>query len=210
MSKKLLTEYFALCDGGVCPDFLTEIEKRRMSEGKAFYMTGKIQEAEVKNGNGRVYPRGILEREMKNYQKLIDGRRALGELDHPDSSVVELKNCSHLITEVWWDGNNVMGKLEVLNTPAGQTLRALASCGVGIGISSRGMGSVYERNGVTMVEDDYNLICFDVVSDPSAPGAFMKPMGNMPSRKNMTMSVGLKETNTSDKLHLLMNEILRK
>jgi hypothetical protein len=210
MSKKLLTEYFALCDGGVCPDFLTESEKRRMSEGKAFYMTGKIQEAEVKNGNGRVYPEGILRREMKNYQKLIDERRALGELDHPDSSVVELKNCSHLITEVWWDGNSVMGKLEVLNTPAGKILEGLARSGVQIGISSRGMGSVYERNGVTMVEDDYNLICFDVVSDPSAPGAFMKPMGNMPSQKNMTMSVGLKETNTSDKLHLLMNEILRK
>ena len=134
-----------------------------MSEGKAFYMTGKIQEAEVKNGNGRVYPMGVLQREMKNYQKLIDERRALGELDHPDSSVVELKNASHLITKVWWDGNNVMGKLEVLNTPAGQTLKALASCGVGIGISSRGLGSVRQEGRHVMVEDDYNLICFDVV-----------------------------------------------
>ena len=124
MSKRLLTEYFALCDGGVCPDFLTESEKRNMAEGRAFYMTGKIQEADVQNGNGRVYPKNVLMREMKNYQKLIDGRRAVGELDHPDTSVVELKNASHLITEVWWDGNNVMGKLEVLNTPAGKTLKA--------------------------------------------------------------------------------------
>jgi len=210
MSKKLLTEYFALCDGGVCPDFLTESEKRKMSEGKAFYMTGKIQEAEVKNGNGRVYPMGVLQREMKNYQKLIDERRALGELDHPDSSVVELKNASHLITKVWWDGNNVMGKLEVLNTPAGQTLKALASCGVGIGISSRGLGSVRQEGRHVMVEDDYNLICFDVVSDPSAPGAFMKPMHGSGGQRGQTMAMGLGENNTNNSLHVLMNEILRK
>ena len=176
MSKKLLTEYFALCDGGVCPDYLTESEKKRMSEGKTFYMTGKIQVAEEPNGNGRIYPKHILEREMKNYQRLIESRRALGELDHPDTSVVELKNCSHLITEVWWEGNNVMGKLEVLNTPSGRTLKALAESACGIGISSRGLGSVRNKGKHVIVEDDFNLICFDVVSDPSAPGAFIRPV----------------------------------
>lgn len=209
MSKKLLTEYFALCDGGICPDYLTESEKTKMSEGKAFYMTGKIQEADALNGNGRIYPKSILEREMKNYQKLIEGRRALGELDHPDTSVVELKNASHLITEVWWDGNNVMGKLECLNTPAGKTLRALAESGVGIGISSRGLGSVRQQGKHVMVEDDYSLICFDVVSDPSAPGAFMKPMYGGGRKRGPSMTMGLGE-NKSTNLHMLMNEILRK
>ena len=209
MSKKLLTEYFALCDGGVCPDYLTESEKRNMSEGRAFYMTGKIQEADALNGNGRIYPKMILEREMKNYEKLISERRALGELDHPDTSVVELKNASHLITEVWWDGNNVMGKLEVLNTPAGKTLKALAESGVGIGISSRGLGSVRQQGKHVMVEDDYSLICFDVVSDPSAPGAFMKPTYGGGRKRGPSLTMGLGE-NKSTNLHMLMNEILRK
>jgi hypothetical protein len=210
MSKRLLTEYFALCDGGVCPDYLTEGEKRRMSEGKAFYMTGKLQEADAVNGNGRIYPGKILQREMKNYEKLIEERRSLGELDHPDSSVVSLGGVSHVITQVWWDGKNVMGKLEVLNTPSGQTLKALAESGVGIGISSRGMGSVKQQGQHVIVEDDYNLICFDVVSDPSAPNAFMKPMSGI-SRRGPSLSIGLgmKETKESN-LHLLMNEILRK
>jgi len=212
MSKRLLTEYFALCDGGVCPDFLTESEKRNMAEGRAFYMTGKIQEADVQNGNGRVYPKNVLMREMKNYQKLIDGRRAVGELDHPDTSVVELKNASHLITEVWWDGNNVMGKLEVLNTPAGKTLKALAESGVGIGISSRGMGSVRQQGKVLMVEDDFNLICFDVVSDPSAPNAFIRPVSGMPLKTNSSVSISMREERgyKNQSLHTLMNEILRK
>jgi len=210
MSKKLLTEYFALCDGGVCSDYLTENEKKRMSEGKAFYMTGKIQVADVQNGNGRVYPRRILEREMKNYGKLIEGRRALGELDHPDSSVVELKNCSHLITEVWWEDNNVMGKLECLNTPAGKTLRALAESGIGIGISSRGLGSVRQEGKKVMVEDDYNLICFDVVSDPSAPGAFMRPVFGGGRKRGPSITMGLGEHNKNTELHTLLNEILRK
>ena len=209
MSKQLLTEYFALCDGGVCPDYLTESEKRRMSEGVSFYMTGKIQEADALNGNGRVYPKHILAREMKNYQKLIDTRRALGELDHPDSSVIELKNCSHLVTEVWWEGNSVMGKIEVLNTPSGRTLRALAESACGIGISSRGLGSVKQRGKHIVVEDDFNLICFDVVSDPSAPGAFIKPMKGISLQRTPSIGLSLGE-NKNQSLHNLMNEILRK
>lgn len=209
MSKQLLTEYFALCDGGVCPDYLTESEKRKMSEGISFYMTGKIQEADALNGNGRVYPKRILAREMEIYQKLIENRRAMGELDHPDSSVIELKNVSHLITEVWWEGNNVMGKIEVLNTPSGRTLRALAESACGIGISSRGLGSVKQRGKHVVVEDDFNLICFDVVSDPSAPGAFIKPMSGISLQRTPSIGISLGE-NKNQNLHNLMNEILRK
>ena len=209
MSKQLLTEYFALCDGGVCPDYLTESEKRRMSEGISFYMTGKIQEADALNGNGRVYPKHILAREMETYQKLIENRRAMGELDHPDSSVIELKNVSHLITEVWWEGNNVMGKIEVLNTPSGRTLRALAESACGIGISSRGLGSVKQRGKHVVVEDDFNLICFDVVSDPSAPGAFIKPVSGVSLGRQPMLGISLGE-NKNENLHMLMNEILRK
>jgi hypothetical protein len=209
MSKQLLTEYFALCDGGLCPDYLTESEKRRMSDGEVFIMSGKIQEADGKNGNGRVYPMSILKREMRNYQKFIDERRALGELDHPDSSVVSLANVSHLITQVWWEGNNVMAKLEVLSTPAGNTLKALAESGCGIGISSRGLGSVKEAGNHVIVEDDYNLICFDVVSDPSAPQAFVKPVSHHRNSGPLSIGVGMRETKQSN-LHMLMNEILRK
>ena len=112
-------------------------------------------------------------REVKNYQKIVKERRALGELDHPETSVVNLDNASHLVTEIWPDGDTVMGKIQVLNTPSGQILKSLVESGIKLGISSRGMGSVRESNGETIVEDDFQLICFDMVSDPSTPGAFM-------------------------------------
>ncbi len=124
-NKMVLTEYYALCDGGVCQDLLTETEKRDMSEGKAFYMTGVMQRADAKNGNGRVYRKNTLQREVENYHKLVKERRALGELDHPDDSVINLKNASHLVTDIWWDGDDVMGKIQVLDTPTGKVPKAL-------------------------------------------------------------------------------------
>ena len=173
-NKYLLREYYELCEGGLCQDFLTESEKNEVASGKAMFLTGVIQRAKAKNQNGRVYPRAVLEREIENYQKIIKENRALGELDHPEDSVVNLKNVSHLMTAVWWDGDNVMGKCKILNTPSGQILQSLVHSGVKLGISSRGMGSVHEdRMGNTIVEDDFNLICFDFVSDPSTIGAFM-------------------------------------
>ena len=133
-----------------------------------------MQKSDQLNGNGRIYPHNVLMREMKNYEKLINERRALGELDHPDDSVVNLKNASHMVTKVWWDGKNVMGKIKVLNTPSGNILKSLVEGGVKLGISSRGLGSVHEdMNGNTIVEDDFQLICFDFVSEPSTPGAYM-------------------------------------
>jgi hypothetical protein len=169
---QLLREFYELCEGGVCQDLLTEAEKSFVRNG-GMMLTGKLQEADVQNGNGRVYPSAIMEREVKKYKAIVEDNRALGELDHPDSSIINLANVSHMVTEVWMDGPQVMGKIKVLNTPSGQILRALVESGVKTGISSRGMGSVSEQMGKTIVEDDFQLICFDIVSEPSTPNAFM-------------------------------------
>jgi hypothetical protein len=136
---------------------------------------------------------------MKNYEKLVKENRALGELDHPEDSVINLKNASHMITKVWWEGNAVMGKARVLDTPSGKILRSLVESGVTLGISSRGMGSVTESNGQTVVEDDFQLICFDFVSEPSTPGAFM-----MKEAKDYTNKVFTK----ADRINRLLNEVL--
>ena len=173
MSKLVLREYFELCEGGVCQDFLTEAEKAEVKNG-ALYLTWIMQKADTPNGNGRVYPYKVLQREVQNYQKLVKERRALGELDHPEDSVINLKNASHMVTDIWWDGQSVMGKVKVLNTPSGRILQDLVSSGVTLGISSRGLGSVHESaNGAAVVEEDFQLICFDFVSEPSTPGAYM-------------------------------------
>ena len=199
MSKKLLREYYELCEGGVCQDLLTEAEKRFVAEG-GMILSGKLQEADRRNGNMRVYPEGVLRREIKNYQKLVLDRRALGELDHPEDSVINLKNASHMVTDVWWDQKNVMGKVQVLDTPSGQVLKSLVQSGVKLGISSRGMGSVTESaNGETIVEDDFQLICFDFVSEPSTPNAFM-----MREAKEFKNNVFTK----ADRINRLLNEIL--
>ena len=169
---QLLREYYELCEGGVCQDLLTEAEKSFVRNG-GMMLTGKLQEADVQNGNGRVYPHAIMEREVGKYKALVEDHRALGELDHLDSSIINLVNVSHMVTEVWMDGPSVMGKIKVLSTPSGQILKSLVESGVKTGISSRGMGSVTERQGKTIVEDDFQLICFDIVSEPSTPNAFM-------------------------------------
>ncbi len=200
-NKYLLREYYELCEGGLCQDFLTENEKKEVADGKAMYLTGVIQRAKAKNQNGRVYPRTVLEREIENYQKIVRENRALGELDHPEDSVVNLKNVSHLMVSVWWDGDNVMGKCKILNTPSGQILQSLVHSGVKLGISSRGMGSVHEdRMGNTIVEDDFNLICFDFVSDPSTIGAFMSLQEN----RNVNNIY-----NKADRINRLLNDITR-
>jgi len=175
MSKKvLLREYYALCEGGVCRDLLTEAEKRDIKENNAMYLTGLMQQCGVQNGNGRVYPENVLMREVKTYQKLVKERRALGELDHPEDSVINLKNASHMVTNIWLDGPKVMGSVKVLDTPSGGILRGLVESGCQLGISSRGLGSVRENmDGSVMVEDDFQLICFDFVSEPSTPNAYM-------------------------------------
>tara|TARA_R110002020_G_scaffold295713_3_gene511325 strand:- start:1447 stop:2052 length:606 start_codon:yes stop_codon:yes gene_type:complete len=198
VGQKLLREYYELCDGGVCQDLLTEEEKRFVSAG-GMILTGVIQKSDTVNGNGRVYPHNVLMREMKNYAKLVKEKRALGELDHPEDSVINLRNASHMMTDVWWDGKDVMGKARVLDTPSGQVLQQLVSAGVSLGISSRGMGSVSESAGNTIVEDDFQLICFDFVSEPSTPGAFM-----MKEAKDFKNEVFTR----ADKINRLLNEVL--
>tara|TARA_R110000824_G_scaffold75118_1_gene190718 strand:+ start:121 stop:735 length:615 start_codon:yes stop_codon:yes gene_type:complete len=178
MKKTLLREFYALCEGGICQDLLTEREKKEMANGNVLYMSGRLQTADKQNGNGRVYPFDVLKREMDNYQKIVKDDRACGELDHPDDSVVNLKNVSHIVTDIWWEGKDIMGKLKVLDTPSGRILKDLVKAGVKLGISSRGLGSVTESsNGTVTVENDFQLICFDVVSEPSTPDAYIFPKG---------------------------------
>ena len=198
MGKKFLREYYELCEGGVCQDLLTEDEKRYVASG-GMILSGKLQESDIQNGNGRVYPHAVLMREMKNYSKLVKEKRALGELDHPEDSVINLKNASHMVTDVWWDQKNVMGKVKVLDTPSGGILKSLVQSGVKLGISSRGMGSVQESAGQTIVEDDFQLICFDFVSEPSTPNAFM-----MQEAKEYKNNVFTK----ADRINRLLNEVL--
>ena len=197
MSKVLLREFYELCPGGICQDLLTEEEKRQVAEG-AVIMTGILQKADTKNGNGRIYPLRILQREMDNYQKLIKENRALGELDHPEDSVINLKNASHLVTETWWDGDTVMGKVRILDTPSGTILKSLMEGGVKLGISSRGLGSVRESSGETIVDDDFQLICFDFVSEPSTPNAYMTP--RMMEGKDSSLS-------KADRINRMLNSI---
>ena len=173
------------------------------------YLVGIVQKAGTKNGNGRVYRRETLEREVKNYQRAINERRSLGELDHPDDSVVNLKNCSHLITKLWWQGNDVMGKIEVLDTPAGKILKNLVKANVKLGISSRGLGSVKQEKDKTIVEDDFQLICFDMVSEPSTPGAYVAPSrGKAGVSMDPQINVYLNESKESE-IDNLINSILR-
>ncbi len=134
---------------------------------------GVLATCEVKNGNGRYYSRDLWDREMEKYKELIDEHRAVGELDHPEDSVVNLKNVSHNITDFWWDGDNVMGKIEILPTPSGNILKALIESGITVGVSSRGMGSLKPMGEVQEVQDDFQLLCWDFVSTPSNPGSYM-------------------------------------
>ena len=151
------------------PNPLTE----NISDAGNLLVEGVLATAEVKNGNGRYYSKDLWNREMDKYSELIEQRRSMGELDHPESSVVNLKNVSHLISEYWWDGDNVMGKIEILPTPSGNILKELIKHGVTVGVSSRGMGSLEQRGGVMEVQDDFELLCWDFVSTPSNPGSYM-------------------------------------
>lgn len=151
--------------------------EQSIKENRPLIVKGILQKAGTKNQNGRIYERKILEREVQKYMEgPIKENRALGELDHPDSSVINLNNVSHNIKKVWWDGDTVMGEVEVLSTPAGNILKELFRSGITVGISSRGMGSVEENaNGTLIVQEDFDLLCWDFVSTPSTPGAYMTP-----------------------------------
>ena len=165
-------------------------------------MKGVLQKADTLNQNGRIYPQAILEREVRNYQKFIQENRALGECDHPDSSVVELKNASHIIREAYMEGGVCYGTVELLDTPSGKILQSLVESGVTLGISSRGVGSTRREGDYDVVQDDFQLICWDYVSEPSTPGAFMMKEGRDFSRSDLN-----KHFTKSDRIYRLFNDI---
>ncbi len=151
----------------------TLLTEGKLSERGNPIVEGILATAEVKNGNGRYYSKELWEREIGKYMELVKENRAMGELDHPESQVVNLKNVSHNISDVWWDGDNVMGKIEILPTPSGNILKALIESGITCGVSSRGMGSLQQRGEIMEVQDDFELLCWDFVSTPSNPGSYM-------------------------------------
>ena len=151
---------------------------------------GILQRAGAENQNGRVYPREVLMREAKKYETLIKERRALGELDHPDSSVINLKNVSHNVREIHWDGDDLVGTVEILSTPSGNILKELLRNDILLGISSRGMGSTTNiGEGKVKVGEDFELIGWDFVSNPSTHGAFMTPLKESVNKKQLQESV---------------------
>lgn len=172
--KMVLTEWYELqLEPAV-------IEEAKASPEKPLILKDRVlQRSETKNYNGRVYPREILMREVNKYNELVKERRALGELDHPDSPVVELKNACLLVTEIRMEGDEVRGTVEILNTPPGNILKNLALQGVRLGVSSRGVGSLKEDVDGAIVQDDFELIAFDAVSSPSTPGAYLVTEGKL-------------------------------
>lgn len=179
------------------------IKESREQNGGKVIMKGILQKADTLNQNGRIYPIDVLQREIRNYQKFIVENRALGELDHPDSSVVNLKNVSHIIKEAYIEGGVVYGTVELLDTPSGKILQSLVESGVKLGISSRGVGSTKKQGDYFVVQDDFQLICWDYVSEPSTPGAFMLPEG-----KRIESAELQKVFNKSDRIDRILNDIV--
>jgi len=207
MSKQLLVDYI--------PFEVTQQQiNESISKNGKLIVNGVLQRADAKNQNGRVYPAETLMREAKKYSDVqIKERRALGELDHPDSSVVNLNNASHNILEMHWNGNDLLGTVEVLGTPAGNILKELFKSGIKLGISSRGLGSVKEINeadgeDAVEVQPDFELIAFDFVSNPSTQGAFMSP-GKM--NESVNDGVGTRKGMCSHdcKIEGIINDIFR-
>lgn len=197
--KKLLTEYFALNY-----DNKLIAESKENNNGRII-LSGIFQVANKKNQNGRIYPKEILMREVENYLRTaVEGAYATGEIDHPQTSVVELKNVSHRVLSLDWKGDEVWGKMEVLNTPAGKTLQGLLEGGVRIGISSRAVGSTRkdEGSGVEIVSEDLELICFDAVSQPSVSSAFLN------LHESKVIGAGIRVGTKEQRIYRALQEIL--
>ena len=167
-----------------------------------FEVEGVMQRAGAQNQNGRVYDKKVLLREVNNYmENFVKVGNAYGELDHPESPIVSLKNASHVVKDLWWDGDNLCGRVELLNTPAGNIVKEIIKGGHTIGISSRGTGSVKPTNeGYLEVQDDFELVCWDFVSNPSTHGAFMNPI---------SLNEGAVKQDKYSKLDSILNDILR-
>lgn len=186
-------------------EFNYEIIKEDAADGRPskLFVKGVIQRADTLNQNGRIYPKDILFKEVENYRKVVQERRAMGELDHADDPVVNLKNVSHLITDIWADDEVVYGKIEILPTPMGNIARNLIESNVKIGISSRALGSVRSRGDADVVQDDLHLICWDLVSEPSTPGAYM-----MREAKEIDPRILNTIFSKSDRIDRVVNDIL--
>ena len=180
-----------------------------LKDGKLL-VNGVLQRADAKNQNGRVYPEDILKREANKYMdNFVKQRRAMGELDHPESSVVNLKNVSHNIVDMGWDGKDLVGTVEILPTPSGNILRDLLQSGILLGISSRGLGSVKKdmREGADVVQDDFDLIAFDFVSNPSTQGAFMYPQGKINEGVDQHRTIINPYNNVERIIHNILSEL---
>jgi hypothetical protein len=199
MTKQVLIEYLAFKPS---PQSLNEA---KMNPTKNLVVEGIVQRADAKNENGRVYPKTILHREVEKYiAGPIAQNRALGELDHPESSVISLKNVCHNIKQLWWEGDDLFGRIEVLNTPSGNILKDLLLNNITVGISSRGMGSVKQLGENTVeVQDDFDLVCWDFVSTPSTHGAYMKPVSLAESKQYTQQN-----TNQYSKINSLITDII--
>ena len=167
-----------------------------------FEVEGVMQRAGAKNQNGRVYDKSILERETDKYIKeFVNNGNAYGELDHPESAVVSLKNASHIVKDLWWKGDDLCGRVELLNTPAGNIVKEIIKAGHTIGISSRGTGSVQATNENTLeVQPDFELVCWDFVSNPSTHGAFMNPISLNENKEEVALTL---------KIDNIINDLLR-
>ena len=178
--------------------------KKITEKGGPMILNGILQKANTLNQNGRIYPHHILEREIRNYEKLIREKRAFGELDHANEPIVNMKNISHTIREIWMEGDVVYGKVEVLDTPCGKIIEAIIKAGCRPGISSRALGSLQRENNVNVVQDDLQIICWDFVSEPSTPMAFMQ----LAEAKVIDMNSARKAFTKSDFVERAVNDIL--
>jgi hypothetical protein len=188
MSKQLLIEHSLFHP-------ITSLQEGVKSRNGNMIVVGQVQACDKPNANKRIYPYEILKIQVEKY---IDGpiaeHRALGELDHPETSVINLKNVSHNILELWWQGKDLYGRIEILPTPSGNILKELFTANITVGISSRAMGSVSPiGEGIVKVEDDLDLICWDFVSTPSTYGAYMKPVGNRGLQESFDRTVALED-----------------
>lgn len=154
--------------------FLTEMNEK--TGQKEMFIEGIFMQAETKNRNGRVYPFDVLNKEVERYNKdYVNKNRAFGELGHPDSPTINLDRVSHMITKLYPDGNNIMGKAKIMDTPNGKIVKSLLDGGASLGVSTRGVGSLKPHNGYQLVQDDFHLAtAADIVADPSAPNAFVQ------------------------------------
>lgn len=186
-------------------DYTADSVKESMDRhGGKIMLKGILQKADTLNQNGRIYPLHILEREIRNYQKFVIENRAMGECDHPDTSIINLKNVSHIVREAYIENGVVYGMVEVLDkTPSGAILKGLIESGVKLGISSRGVGTTKKQGDYNVVQDDFQLICFDVVSEPSTPQAFLIPEG-----KTIAPSELRHVFNKSDRIDRVLNDII--